>query len=68
MGNSVLSTNDISSREKTISLYPNPTTDYLTINSEEKIDKADVRNLQKEAYIINIETKAGKTSSKFIKK
>ncbi|MEN4762105.1 choice-of-anchor J domain-containing protein [Chryseobacterium sp. C39-AII1] len=87
VGNSVLSTNDISSREKSISVYPNPTTDYLTINSEEKIDKAevfdasgrkinvnftdnkaDVRNLQKGAYIINIETKAGKTSSKFIKK
>ncbi|WP_312399379.1 T9SS-dependent choice-of-anchor J family protein [Chryseobacterium sp.] len=83
----VLATSDTSLKNKSISVYPNPTTDYLTINSDEKIDKAevfdasgrkinvhftdnkaDVRNLQKGAYIINIETKEGKTSSKFIKK
>jgi hypothetical protein len=38
------------------------------VSSQFNTDKVDVRNLQTGNYIINIETKEGKTSGKFIKK
>lgn len=82
-----LGTHEIFSNVKQMTISPNPTTDYLNINSAEKINsveifdmsgrkvstsldgkKIDVRNLNPGSYIINIETKAGKTTEKFIKK
>ncbi|MEG0925309.1 T9SS-dependent choice-of-anchor J family protein [Chryseobacterium sp.] len=83
-----LATSEVSKTSASaISVYPNPTTDVLNINSKEKVnnieiydisgrkvpaelngDKVNVRNLNPGSYIINIETKAGKTTDKFIKK
>lgn len=70
-----------------IAIGPNPTTEYLNILTDLKINKAeifdmsgrkmnvnlngnsmDVKNLNAGSYIINIETKEGKTTEKFIKK
>lgn len=67
-------------------VYPNPTSDFINIKSDSKINsvsvvdltgrkmntplndnKVDVRNLPNGTYIINIETKNGNTSEKFIK-
>ncbi|KMQ67284.1 hypothetical protein ACM39_14120 [Chryseobacterium sp. FH2] len=83
----VLGTTEVFSSIKEISIFPNPTTDYLIINSKNKInnveifdssgrkvntvlnnDKVDVSQLQSGNYIINIETKKGIVSEKFIKK
>ncbi|WP_082632535.1 T9SS-dependent choice-of-anchor J family protein [Chryseobacterium sp. IHB B 17019] len=38
------------------------------VSSQPKSDKVDVRNLLPGSYILNVNTKEGKTSSKFIKK
>lgn len=38
----VLGTSDISSQEKSISVYPNPTTDFITIKSKSKVNEAQV--------------------------
>lgn len=75
------------SKSTVIAIGPNPTTEYLNILTDLKINKAeifdmsgrkmnvnlngssmDVKNLNPGAYIINIETKEGKTTEKFIKK
>ncbi|AZA76736.1 T9SS C-terminal target domain-containing protein [Chryseobacterium sp. G0186] len=85
--NDILGTQEVFSNVKKMTISPNPTTDYLNINSVEKINKAevfdmggrkvdvnivdnrvDVKSLSAGSYIINIETKAGKTTEKFIKK
>jgi hypothetical protein len=82
----VLGTSDIKNNEQ-VGIYPNPSTDFITIKSKSEIisteiydatgrkvsgqsktDKIDVRNLLPGSYILNINTKAGKTSTKFIKK
>lgn len=84
----ILSTNELSANNiKAITfIYPNPTSDFLNIKTDSKINavsvvdlsgrkmeatlndnKVDVRNIPKGTYIINIETKEGKTSEKFIK-
>lgn len=82
-----LGTSETGAKKEHLSISPNPTTDYLTIKSGEKINnaevfdmggrkvevgvidnKVDVRKLNAGIYIINIETKAGKTTEKFIKK
>ncbi|MGU3375640.1 choice-of-anchor J domain-containing protein [Chryseobacterium sp. M5A1_1a] len=82
-----LGTSETAVKKESISISPNPTSDYLSIKSGEKINKVevfdmggrkvdvnivenkvDVRNLSAGSYIINIETKAGKTTEKFIKK
>ena len=84
---SALSTQDVIKSENIISVYPNPTADFLNIKTEGKVKsilvydmagramdvkvsdkKVDVRALQTGAYIINVETSAGKTTEKFIKK
>lgn len=78
---------DSAAKASSISLYPNPAVDFVSIKSESAISKVevydisgkkiqvnldgnkmDVRNLNSGTYIINIETKAGKTTEKFIKK
>lgn len=83
----VLATNEVGATSRTVSVYPNPTTDYLTVKSEEKISTVeiydisgkkipvsvegntiDVKKLNAGTYLINIETKTGKVSEKFIKK
>lgn len=83
-----LATSEVSKASASaVSVYPNPATDVLNINSKEKVnnieiydisgrkvpaelngDKVNVRNLNPGSYIINIESKAGKTTEKFIKK
>ncbi|MBK1897026.1 T9SS-dependent choice-of-anchor J family protein [Chryseobacterium paridis] len=82
-----LGTSEATKTSAGISVYPNPTSDILTIKSKEKVnaieifdiggrkvtatlnnDKVDVRHLSSGNYIINIETKNGKTTEKFIKK
>lgn len=83
----VLATNEVGATSRAVSVYPNPTTDYLTVKSEEKISTVeiydisgkkipvsvegntiDVKKLNAGTYLINIETKTGKVSEKFIKK
>lgn len=85
--NATLGTQEIFSTVKKMTISPNPTTDYVNINSSMKINtveifdmngrkmnvtldgsRVDVRNLNAGGYIINIETKEGKTTEKFIKK
>ncbi|MCS4304649.1 hypothetical protein DRF65_26925 [Chryseobacterium pennae] len=85
--NATLGTQEIFSNVKKTTISPNPTVDYLNVNSTEKINtveifdmngrkmnvsldgnKIDVRNLNTGGYIINIETKEGRTTEKFIKK
>lgn len=85
--NATLGTQEVFSNIKKVTLSPNPTTDYVNINSTAKINnveifdmngrkvnvnldgnRVDVRNLNTGGYIINIETKDGKTTEKFIKK
>ncbi|UWX61673.1 T9SS type A sorting domain-containing protein [Chryseobacterium oranimense] len=82
-----LDTNEVKSSRESLSIYPNPVVDYLTVKSDSKVskvevydmagrktnttlngDKVDVTHLNSGNYIINIETKEGKTSKKFIKK
>lgn len=81
-----LATNEVNSKSNSFSVSPNPTSDFLNIKGDSKVNaisvvdlsgrkieanlndnKVDVRNLPKGTYIINIETKDGKTSEKFIK-
>lgn len=84
----VLSTNEVQNNlSSTVKLYPNPTTDYIILDTKERINsisiydfsgkkmnvsndnnRVDVRSLPSGSYLINIETKEGKTSEKFIKK
>ncbi|MBW7674635.1 T9SS type A sorting domain-containing protein [Chryseobacterium chendengshani] len=87
--NSVLSVNDQNVKElkSNTSIYPNPTSDVLNIQTDSKItavsisdmtgrkvniklddNKVDVRNLTPGTYLINIETKDGISTEKFIKK
>ena len=78
---------DIKNLNNEVNIYPNPASDFLTIESTLKVEnvsvydisgkkinvaftnnKVDVRNLPAGNYMINIETKEGKTTKKFIKK
>ncbi|WP_139423474.1 T9SS-dependent choice-of-anchor J family protein [Chryseobacterium mulctrae] len=80
-----LATNDIVKKQTYFS--PNPTSDFLNIKTNSKInavsvadltgkkvnvkldgDKVDVRSLPAGTYLINIETKDGVSTEKFIKK
>lgn len=80
-----LTTNDIVKKQTYFS--PNPTSDFLNIKTNSKInavsvadltgkkvnvkldgDKVDVRSLPAGTYLINIETKDGVSTEKFIKK
>ncbi|MGE8434115.1 choice-of-anchor J domain-containing protein [Chryseobacterium joostei] len=82
-----LATSETAVKKESLTVSPNPTSDYLSIKGGEKINKVevfdmggrkvdvnivenkvDVRSLSAGSYIINIETKAGKTTDKFIKK
>ncbi|WP_312306262.1 T9SS-dependent choice-of-anchor J family protein [Chryseobacterium sp.] len=82
-----LATSEAANKDSSISVYPNPVCDVLTIKSKERInnieifdisgrnininsnnDKIDVQSLNPGSYIINIETKKGKITRKFIKK
>ena len=82
-----LGTSETAVKKESLTVSPNPTSDYLSIKGGEKINKVevfdmggrkvdvnivenkvDVRSLSAGSYIINIETKAGKTTDKFIKK
>ncbi|WP_210149687.1 T9SS-dependent choice-of-anchor J family protein [Chryseobacterium scophthalmum] len=82
-----LGVNDAIAKKQLLSVYPNPTTDFLAIKTENKIgsvsvfdisgkninvkldgDKVDVRSLPAGTYLINIETKDGISTEKFIKK
>lgn len=84
----VLGTHDISKASKSlVAIYPNPTTDFLSVKSESKINsisvvdvtgkkvnvkldgnKVDVRSLPAGTYLINVETKDGISTEKFIKR
>lgn len=86
--NSTLGTSDIKNTQSSvIAIGPNPTSEYLNILTDLKIDKAEifdmsgrkietvlngnrinVSNLNAGSYIINLDTKNGKTTEKFIKK
>lgn len=86
--NATLGTSDNSIRKSTIiAIGPNPTSDYLNVLTELKINKVEifdmsgrkvnsvlegnrinVRNLNPGSYLINLETKEGKITEKFIKK
>lgn len=86
--NATLATSDVTiGKSLVMAIGPNPTSDYLNILTELKINKVevfdisgkkvqvnlegskiDVRNLNPGTYIINIDTKNGKTTEKFIKK
>ncbi|MDY0930394.1 T9SS type A sorting domain-containing protein [Chryseobacterium sp. CFBP8996] len=80
-----LATADIVKKQTYFS--PNPTSDFLNIKTDSKInsvsvvditgkkvnvkldgDKVDVRSLPAGAYLINVETKDGISTEKFIKK
>ncbi|QQQ28568.1 T9SS-dependent choice-of-anchor J family protein [Chryseobacterium indoltheticum] len=82
-----LGVNDVQATKSLLSIYPNPTTDFLNIKTEKSIgnvsvfdisgknvnvksdgDKIDVRSLPAGTYLINIETKDGVSTEKFIKK
>ncbi|MBD3903955.1 T9SS type A sorting domain-containing protein [Chryseobacterium sp. Ch-15] len=82
-----LGVNDVKTKKSLLSIYPNPTTDFLTIKTEKSLgsvsifdisgknvnvkldgDKVDVRNLPAGTYLINVETKDGISTEKFIKK
>lgn len=82
-----LGVNDTTAKKGLVSVYPNPTTDFLSIKTENKVgsisvfdlsgknvnvridnNKVDVRSLSAETYLINIETKDGISTEKFIKK
>ena len=82
-----LSTQDVTAATLSLNIYPNPTSDFLYIKSDEKIksisvtdmsgrkmneklngNSVDVRSLQTGTYLISIETAAGKSTEKFIKK
>lgn len=82
-----LGVNDVQATKSLLSIYPNPTTDFLNIKTEKSIgnvsvfdisgknvnvksdgDKIDVRSLPPGTYLINIETKDGVSTEKFIKK
>lgn len=86
--NATLGTSDIKKNVSSIiAIGPNPTSEYLNILTELKINKVeifdmagrkvnselkgnriDVKNLNSGNYIINVETKNGITTEKFIKK
>lgn len=81
---SLLAVSDVN--KKAFSVYPNPTSDYLTfnqkVNSVQVYDiagklvaspavvdsKIDVKSLQNGTYVLKVNTEAGSTSHKFIKK
>lgn len=74
--------------KKSVSIYPNPTTEVLNINVDSKINSADiydiagklirtvtlsdnkvnVKDLEEGTYVLKVNTEAGSTSHKFIKK
>lgn len=80
----VLAVSDVN--KNSLSVYPNPTTDYLTfsqkVNTVQVYDlsgklvaspavvdsKIDVKGLQNGTYVVKVNTEAGSTSHKFIKK
>lgn len=80
----VLAVSDVN--KKSVSIYPNPTTDFLTFSqkvtsasvydlsgklvaSPAIVDsKIDVKGLQNGTYVVKVNTEAGSTSHKFIKK
>lgn len=83
----ILATEEVSKIPSIVSIYPNPTLDFLSIKADSKINsvsvydsngrkinvklegnKVDVSSLPSGNYLINIETKEGKTTEKFIKK
>ncbi|WP_265428771.1 T9SS type A sorting domain-containing protein [Chryseobacterium sp. YIM B08800] len=86
--NATLGTSDIKKDVSSIiAIGPNPTTEYLNVLTELKINKVEifdmsgkkmnsvlegnrinVKNLNPGSYLINLETKNGKTTEKFIKK
>lgn len=81
---SLMAVSDVN--KKAFSVYPNPTSDYLTFNqkvnaaqvydmagklvaSPAVVDsKIDVKSLQNGTYVLKVNTEAGSTSHKFIKK
>ncbi len=84
---SVADGNIVEINKRSISIYPNPTSDILNIKTDSKINavsvvdmtgrkvdvklndtQVDVRSLPAGTYLINIETKDGISTKKFIKK
>jgi len=51
----VLATNEISTANKVISVYPNPATDYLTIKSEEKISAVEIYDIAGKKIPVSVE-------------
>ncbi|MBD8081810.1 GEVED domain-containing protein [Chryseobacterium caseinilyticum] len=83
----VLAVNDIKAKNIETVLHPNPTSDFINIKTDSKINaisvvdltgkkinvsldsnKVDVRSLPAGTYLINVETKDGISTEKFIKK
>lgn len=84
---SLLAVSDVS--KKSVSIYPNPTTEALTVNVNSKINSVDiydlsgklvrntsvsaenkvnVQDLKNGTYVLKVNTEAGSTAHKFIKK
>lgn len=84
---SLMAVSDVS--KKSVSIYPNPTTEALTVNVNSKINSADiydlsgklvrnatvsaenkvnVQDLKNGTYVLKVNTAAGSTAHKFIKK
>lgn len=83
---SLLAVSDVN--KKSVSIYPNPTTEVLNVNVNSKINSADiydfsgklvrnvsvsdnkvnVKDLKNGTYVLKVNTEAGSTSHKFIKK
>ncbi|WP_028121539.1 T9SS-dependent choice-of-anchor J family protein [Epilithonimonas tenax] len=84
---SLLAISDVA--KKSVSIYPNPTTEILNVNVNSKINSADiydfsgklvrnvtvsadnkvnVKDLKNGTYVLRVNTEAGSTSHKFIKK
>lgn len=84
---STLAVNEVASKKSSLSLFPNPTTDFITLKTDAKINavsvvdimgrklnvkldgnKVNVQSLPSGTYLINIETKDGISTEKFVKK
>lgn len=86
-GETVLGVGEVFNSNKLLTVYPNPTADYLVLASKSEIknvsvydisgkklnvnfdgEKLDVRNIKAGSYLVNVESKDGKKTEKFIKK
>jgi len=84
---STLAVSEVTSKKSSLLLFPNPTTDFISLKTDSKInsvsvvdltgrkldvkldgDKVNVKSLPAGTYLINVETKDGISTEKFIKK